>query len=247
MNRCTDRNCADSRCGGPVNFASRRRGNNISRSTFEIPQYCFTAEEVNASLENSSSSSSEIQSTDQAASNTAAIEHSSDSSNSSSSTSDSASETDNLVPNHMTYPAPRHRRRTNLPTNNPQDTIQQDTPTCNGVNCLDLNCHPSLVGVQENSCTDPSCNDPSCGVSQNSSIPHVCTDENCNHEVTNNARNVMIGITGLLIIMMIGYMAYIKRKPSGRSKQNVFIGDSAERGHGNRTPAPSVIVENGQL
>lgn len=223
-NQCTLKNCTD------------------HKPAFTMPLFCTPVGDDS----NAASSSSDSQSTDQAVSNTAAksaVQSSDDSSSSSTSdsASASASETDNLLPNRMTYPASAGSQADST-------TSPQETPTlaCSDVNCSDVNCQPSLV---DSSCTDPACSDPNCGISQNSTTPSVCTDENCNcnHESTNNARNFMIGITGLLIIMMLGYIAYMKKKPSGRSKQNVFRGDDAERGGVHRNPVPPVFVEKSRL
>lgn len=206
------------------------------KPTFTMPLFCTPVGDDS----NAASSSSDSQSTDQAVSNIAAnsaVQSSDDSSSSSTSDSASASETDNLLPNRMTYP---------VSAGSQADSQETPTLACSDVNCRDLNCQPSLV---DSSCTDPACSDPNCGISQNSTTPSVCTDENCNcsHESTNTARNFMIGITGLLIIMMLGYIAYIKKKPSGRSKQNVFLGDDAERGGVHRNPVPPVFVEKSRL
>lgn len=181
-----------------------------------MPTYCFTGEEIiNAALESEAS-----ESTEQDNSN-------STSSRDGSSTSDSSwtpASTDNTIPSRRIFPASRNHHHVLSSTSRRH---------------VDPN--PSQPALQTNSCTDPACNDPNCDVTvtqQNSSRPPStsgCTDANCtscDHKATNNARNVMIGITGFLIILMIGYMAYIKKKPSvARSKQNVFLGDAEERGN----------------
>ena len=149
--------------------------------------------------------------------------HNQRSSDSSSSTSSSVSSgVDSVIPDRMRYPETRR----DSDQASPEDEVVQTS---------DDTTQAQVQAQAQNGttfvCTDPGCSDPNCGISQNSSRAPVCTHEgcNCDHSDPFSARNVMIGLTGLLMLLMVGYMAYMKRKPS-RPKSNTFNGHIAENG-----------------
>jgi hypothetical protein len=95
--------------------------------------------------------------------------------------------------------------------------IKQNVPqqACTDASCTDPNCIPQSANV----CSDPTCSDcdlPAGVSSAHSRKPGVCTDSNCKDPNCGNKdsslRNGFIGMAGLLIFMMFGYMAFIKLK-----------------------------------
>ena len=108
--------------------------------------------------------------------------------------------------------------------------------------------NPSKLPSSDSSNSNSSSDKPR-EVSSNSLLPKTCSDKNCkpsschdedcdcDHNDLFSSRNIMIGLTGVLILFMIGYMFYIKKKSSPPPKS---AGDMAEKAY---TLPPAVFVE----
>lgn len=75
---------------------------------------------------------------------------------------------------------------------------------CTDQGCTDVNCKPQNTlnsGSDKSSCSDPKCNDTS-----------------CKHGDNSHARNTFFGIAGVLIIVIIGYMTFLKLKEGKRQR-----------------------------
>ena len=227
---CTNLNCRDASCRPGRGRGIRR---NASAPPQSFPMYCSSTLNFNTPLDDPSSSESRSQTANQAT----ASQRSSDSSSSTSSSVSSG--VDSVVPDRMRYPEIRRRAVTQT---GPEDEVVQ---TSDDITQAQVQAHAQ--NGNNFVCTDPGCSDPNCGISQNSSRAPVCTHEGCNCDQSGplSARNVMIGLTGLLMLLMVGYMAYIKRKPS-RPKSNTFNGHIAENGM-RMGPSVPVFVEKSRL
>jgi hypothetical protein len=88
---------------------------------------------------------------------------------------------------------------------------------CNDPKCTDSNCNAQLA-QSGHKCSDLNCTDKNCITSANSSLSPSCTDPHCSscenghHDHNSNVRNAFLGIAGVILLAMIGYMTYIKIK-----------------------------------
>ena len=227
---CRNVNCRDASCRPGRGRGMRR---NASAPPPSFPMYCSSTLNFNAPLDDPSSSESQSQSTNQATSN----QRSSDSSSSTSSSVSSG--VDSVIPDRMRYPEIRDSDQAS-----PEAEVVQ---TSDNTTQAQVQIQAQVQSGNNFVCTDPGCSNPNCGISQNSSRAPVCTHEGCNceHSGPFSARNVMIGLTGLLMLLMVGYMAYMKRKPS-RPKSNTFNGHIVENGMGMGASVP-VFVEKSRF
>ncbi len=144
---------------------------------------------------------------------------SSDSLFSSSSSSYTFSSSDQQVP----VVIQRKQNKQPLVLENVEDEEEMVILTCNDPNCKDSSCNVQIVQSAGLACTDPNCRDADCVSSANSSLaPSSCTDPNCSGCVNGHSsmvRNTFLGLAGVILFAMIGYMAYLKMK-ARRSNNN---------------------------
>lgn len=221
---CLDRSCNEMQyCGESFNFKkpneTSKKKNTITTDSSSSDTSAGSlsyekSKKLKASKSKSSvSSNSKLSESDSdSSSGDSLFSSSSDSlfSSSSSTSSVSASFSEQVVPNLI-------KRKNNKPSGvNPSEEDDIVIIECKDPKCTDPNCNVQLV-QSGHKCNNLNCSDKDCIPSTNSSLSSNCTDPHCSscengHDHNSSVRNTFLGIAGIILFAMIGYMTFIKIK-----------------------------------
>ena len=221
---CLDRNCIETQyCGESISFKNpketlKKKDTIVSDSHSSDSSVSSSASSVNYDKSkklNGSKSKSSVNS-DSKSSGSDSDSSSGDSLfSSSSSTSSTSSFSEQIVPNLI------KKKKIKQPSGiNPKLNQNEDDDIvfieCKDPACTDPNCNVQLI-QSGHKCNNLNCSDKNCIPSANSPLSSNCNDPHCSscdngHGNNSNVRNTFLGIAGVILLAMIGYLTFIKIK-----------------------------------
>lgn len=224
---CTNPVCRDSSCLNAMQFCQPMPVRKNTKKT-EIPEDTVTPEVESVSSVSSESSvaseksvssikSKKLKKISSLSSNSKSSKSSETVSSSSNSESSETESTSSWSSSEQVVPILTKRNKKETPVAEEDEDNETEEVVING--CKHPNCNDSQYNVKlvqsGNTCNDPSCMDSNCAASANSALSSSCGDPKCSDCEKNHSsgpRNAFIGIAGILILAIIGYMTFIKIK-----------------------------------
>jgi len=226
--RCYDPNCLDQNCivtqycGETISFKNtketlKKKDTTVSDSHSSDSSVSSSASSVSydksKKLKGSKSKSS-VNSNSESDSDSSSSDSLFSSSSSTSSTSSTSSFSEQVVPNLV--------KRKNIKSSGKTPKFNQNEEEdvvfieCKDPACTDPNCNVQLI-QSGHKCNNLNCSDKNCIPSANSPLSSNCNDPHCSscdngHGNNSNVRNTFLGIAGVILLAMIGYLTFIKIK-----------------------------------